>query len=280
MREEITQKLRADFSQARPDYTIDFKWEKFTSDDHAMWKFLFNRQKEVLKHRACKEYLEGIERLGFDEHRIPNYEVISERLYKMVGWRLVVVPGYLPGDVFHAHLAKRQFPVTTFIRTPEQVDYLQEPDIFHDMFGHVPMLAHPVFADYMEKFGCGGVKAHQLGYIDFLDTLYWFTVEFGLVKTEDGIRIYGSGIVSSKGESIYCLESPEPNRIGYDLKRIMRSKYRIDEFQKTYFVIDSFEQLMDSTKPDFKPIYEDVATLPVIPIGELAEGDKVYHRGV
>lgn len=277
MREEITQKLRADFSQARDDMTIDFDWNSFTPEDHAMWRHLFARQMEVARHRACPEFLQGVEKLGYaDFDGIPNYEEMSARLFKATGWRLVVVPGYLPGDVFHGHLAKRQFPVTTFIRTPEQMDYLQEPDCFHDLFGHVPMLAHPVFADYMEAFGRGGVKAHQAGHIDFLDTLYWFTVEFGLINTPDGIRIYGSGIVSSKGESIYSLENPAANRLGYDMKRIMRTKYRIDEFQKTYFVIDSFEQLMKSTEPDFIPIYEEVAKLEAVPIGEVLAGDKRY----
>ncbi len=279
MREEVTHKLRADFSKAREDMTIDFDWATFTKEDHAMWRQLFPRQMETLKNRACKEYLDGIKKLGFaEENGIPNFERISDKLQKLTGWRLVVVPGYLPGDVFHTHLSKRQFPVTTFIRTPEQIDYLKEPDIFHDMFGHVPMLAHPVFADYMHAFGCGGVKAHKHNFIDFLDTLYWFTIEFGLINTPEGVRIYGSGIVSSKGESIYCLEK-RPNQIAYDLKRIMRSKYRIDTYQATYFVIDSFEQLMESTKPNFLPIYQEVSKLSSVPIGEIIPEDKVIQRG-
>lgn len=280
MRADLSQELRADFSKARPDMTIDFDFNNFTPADHAMWNTLYKRQMDVLKDRACPEFFEGVKQLGYDEFDgIPHFERMSDILFKITGWRLVVVPGYLPGDIFHGHLAKRQFPVTTFIRTPEQIDYLQEPDVFHDFFGHVPILANPVFADYMQAFGMGGVKAHEAGYIEFIDTLYWFTVEFGLIKTPEGLRIYGSGIVSSKGESLYSLDSKEPNRIEYDMKRIMRSMYRIDEFQKTYFVIDSFEQLMESTRPDFIPLYEEVKKLSPIPIGKVEPADVLLQRG-
>ncbi len=183
--------------------------------------------------------------------------------------------------MFFDHLANRRFPVTWWIRKPEQLDYLAEPDLFHDLFGHVPLLMNPVFGDYMAAYGRGGVKAHGIGpeALVNLTRLYWYTVEFGLIRQHDGLRIYGSGIVSSKGESIYCLDSEAPNRIGFDLERIMRTRYRIDTYQKTYFVIDSFEQLMQATEPDFRPIYARLATQESWPAGTVLDSDRVFHRG-
>ncbi len=280
MREELGFDLRGDYSATdREDMTVDFKWESFTSDNHDMWRFLFKRIMPELKTRACKEYLDGIEALDFaGENGIPNYDRISEKLMKRTGWRLVTVPGLLPPEVFFAHLAKRQFPVTTFIRKPEEIDYLQEPDIFHDMFGHVPMIAHPVFADYFHKFGTGGLKALKHGYLPYLETLYWFTIEFGLINTPEGRRIYGSGITSSMGESKFSL-SPQATHIAFDLKRIMRQQYRIDVFQAQYFVIDSFEQLLDSTAPDFIPYYEEVSAQSKVAVGDTLPSDTVLQLG-
>lgn len=280
MREELTFNLRGDYSRINPeDMTCDFKWESFTPENHAMWRFLFDRIMPELKHRACKEFLDGVVALDFaGEGGVPNYDRISDRLHKLSGWRLVTVPGLLPPEVFFAHLAKRQFPVTTFIRTPEEIDYLQEPDIFHDMFGHVPMIAHPVFADYFHAFGEGGLKALQHGYLPYLETLYWFTIEFGLIKTAEGTRIYGSGITSSMGESKFSL-SQEALHIAYDIKRIMRQQYRIDVFQAQYFVIDSFEQLLESTAPDFIPYYREVSVLDKVPVGQTLATDYLLQTG-
>lgn len=277
MREDLTFQLRGDYTLVAEDMTCNFKWEQFTSDHHAMWRFLFDRIMPVIRPRVCDEYHEGIRLLDFaGENGIPNYDRISEKLMKLTGWRLVTVPGLIPAEVFFAHLAKRQFPVTTFIRTPEEIDYLQEPDIFHDMFGHVPMLAHPVFADYFHAFGCGGVKAHAHGYLPYLEALYWFTIEFGLINTPNGRRIYGAGITSSLGESVYAL-SDQPAHVAFDVKRIMRQNYRIDTFQHHYFVVDSFEQLRASTAPDFLPYYQEVATLPSIGVTELLAGDRLIQ---
>jgi phenylalanine-4-hydroxylase len=264
----------------RTDYTFDFDPSNYTSVDHDMWNKLYLRQKPLLKNRACKEYMDALDLFGFvDNSGIPDYRRLSDRLEKKVDWRLVTVPGYLPVAVFLEHLSKRQFPVTWWIREPAKMDYLQEPDIFHDLFGHVPMLAHPVFADYMHQWGLGALKANKLGADKFIERLYWFTVEFGLIKQDDGLRIYGSGIVSSKSESIYCLESNKPNRLEFDLMRIMRSDYRIDDVQKTYFVIDSFEQLFEETKPDFTDIYAKAKSLPQIEDGALEKGDRIITRG-
>jgi phenylalanine-4-hydroxylase len=267
-----------------PVYTtavIEQPWSTYSKADHATWATLFERQREILKGRACREFIENQERFGMTPHAIPRFDELNEVLARTTGWQLIGVEGLLPELTFFDHLANRRFPVTWWIRKPEQIDYIAEPDLFHDLFGHVPLLLNPVFADYMEAYGKGGVKAHGLGAeaLVNLTRLYWYTVEFGLIRQDGALRIYGSGIVSSKGESIYCLESPAPNRIGFDLKRIMQTRYRIDTYQKTYFVIDSFEQLIEATRPDFTPIYAELAARPSVPAGEILAADAVFHRG-
>ena len=265
--------------EIRADYTMDQPVERYTAADHAIWRRLFERQAEPLRGRACDEFLSGLAGLGVAKDGIPRFERLTEALMKATGWRIVAVPGLVPDDVFFAHLAGRRFPVTWWIRKPEQMDYLQEPDVFHDIYGHVPMLMNPIFGDYMQAYGEGGLKALKLGALDNLARLYWYTVEFGLIHTPQGLRIYGSGIVSSKTESVYCLESASPNRLGFEVKRIMRTGYRIDTFQKTYFVIDSFAQLFEATRPDFTPYYEELRSLPQVPSGAVLPTDKVIHRG-
>ena len=267
-----------------PVYTtgvVKQPWEGYTPTDHQVWATLFRRQREVLVGRACDAFLDAQDAMGMTPDAIPKFTDLNEALRAATGWELVGVEGLLPELVFFDHLANRRFPVTWWIRKPEQMDYLSEPDLFHDLFGHVPLLMDPVFADYLQCFGHGGVKAHGIGEdaLMLLSRLYWYTVEFGLIRQPDGLRIYGSGIVSSKGESIHCLESNAPNRLGFDLERIMRTRYRIDTYQKTYFVIDSFEQLMAATEPDFAPIYERLAKDESIPAGSVLEGDAVMHRG-
>jgi phenylalanine-4-hydroxylase len=264
----------------RPDYTFDFDSRQYVDDDHAVWNILCNRMKPLLKGRACNEYMESIDQLGIlTSGGIPDLQRVSDMLEKNTNWRIVTVPGLIPGEIFLEHLSKRQFPVTWWIRKREEMDYLQEPDIFHDLFGHVPLLNNPVFADYMQQFGQGAVKANHLGASHFITRLYWFTVEFGLINTKEGLRIYGSGIVSSAKETVYSLESPVPNRIGFDLLRMMRSQYYIDDVQKTYFVIDSFEQLFEETRPDFTDYYSKIRAMPEIPVGEILTTDKVITRG-
>jgi phenylalanine-4-hydroxylase len=266
----------------RPDYTIDQPIADYTAQDHAIWRTLFERQAALLPGRACGEYLQGLRGLGVASHGIPDFRRLSEILGKATGWSIVAVPGLVPDIVFFEHLANRRFPVTWWIRKPEQMDYLQEPDVFHDLFGHVPLLMNPVFGDYMQAYGQGGMKAEKLGEIAHLARLYWYTVEFGLIRDASaptGLRIYGSGILSSKAESIYSLESAAPNRIGFDLMRVMRTKYRIDTFQKTYFVIDSFAELFDATLPDFRPYYRQLHGVPDLGAGEVIEGDRVITRG-
>ncbi|RPE80150.1 phenylalanine 4-monooxygenase [Vulcaniibacterium tengchongense] len=267
-----------------PVYTtavVEQPWARYTPTDHEVWATLFARQREVLVGRASEEFLRTQAAMGMTPDRIPRFDDLNRQLRRATGWELVGVEGLLPELTFFDHLAHRRFPVTWWIRRPEQLDYLSEPDLFHDLFGHVPLLMNPVFADYMQHYGLGGVKAHGIGPAALvnLTRLYWYTVEFGLIRENGGLRIYGSGIVSSKSESIHCLESAAPNRIGFDLERIMRTRYRIDTYQKTYFVIDSYEQLIEATAPDFAPIYARLARQDSIPAGAVLDTDTVYQRG-
>ncbi len=267
-----------------PVYTtsvVEQPWDSYTATDHSVWGTLFRRQREVLVGRACAEFLASQDQMGMGEDAIPKFSDLNLQLRASTGWEVIGVEGLLPELTFFEHLANRRFPVTWWIRRPEQLDYLSEPDLFHDLFGHVPLLMNPVFADYMQAYGRGGVKAHGIGpeALAELTRLYWYTVEFGLIKTAEGLRIYGAGIVSSSGESRYCLESPAPNRIGFDLLRVMRTRYRIDTFQKTYFVIDNFDQLFEATGPDFRPYYEQLGAQETIPAGTVLPTDLVYQRG-
>ena len=260
----------------RMDGVIDQAYESYTDEDHAVWRALYNRQTALLPGRVCKEFMGGLKTLAIAEDGIPEFSRLSDALELLTGWRIVAVPGLIQEEIFFAHLAARRFPVTNWIRKRESMDYLQEPDVFHDLFGHVPLLTNPFFADYMAAYGRGGLKALGLGALDMLARLYWYTVEFGLIDTPDGLRIFGAGIASSKGESLYCLDDPAPNRIRFDLKRILRSRYRIDDFQETYFVIESFDALVNATIPDFTPIYDEVRNLDEIPAGALVPEDRSF----
>lgn len=263
----------------RPDYTIDQDWDAYTPEEHAIWRTLFRRQEEILQGRAVPELVEAMRALEMTAEGIPRFERLTEMLMPVTGWTIVAVPGLVPGEIFFEHLANRRFPVTRWIRTPEQMDYLEEPDLFHDLFGHVPLLMNPVFADYMAAYGAAGLTAKDLGFLDYLGRLYWYTVEFGLIDTPDGLRIYGAGIASSKGESIWCLEDPSPNRIGFDLRRVMNTHYRIDDYQETYFVIDSYDRLFAETTQDLTPLYRQLAGRPSYEPGAVLPADRVYHRG-
>ncbi len=267
-------------SGAAADWTIPQDWGRYTAAEHAMWDRLFERQAKMLPGRAAQEYLDGLDVLRMSKPGIPDFSELSARLMELTGWQVVAVPGLVPEEVFFDHLANRRFVAGRFIRTPDQIDYLEEPDIFHDVFGHVPLLANPVFADYMQAYGRGGQRAMELGMIDKLARLYWYTVEFGLIRTAEGLRIYGAGIVSSHGESIFALDDPSPNRIGFDLKRLLRTKYRIDDYQQNYFVIDSFEQLLRETlDTDFGPLYEALRGEPDIEIEAILPSDRVFTHG-
>lgn len=265
---------------AAADWTIPQDWGAFTADEHAMWDRLFARQSAMLPGRASEAFLRGIDVLKLEKPGIPDYRELNARLTDATGWQVVAVPGLVPDDVFFDHLANRRFPAGNFIRTPEQLDYLQEPDVFHDVFGHVPMLADPVFADYMVAYGEGGLRSLKFDALKQLARLYWYTVEFGLIREAGGLRIYGAGIVSSYAESVFALDSDSPNRIGFDLARVMRTDYRIDDFQQNYFVIDSLDQLLDTTvNTDFAPLYAANDALPPIAIADILPGDEVITRG-
>jgi phenylalanine-4-hydroxylase len=263
------------------DWTIPQGWDRYTAAEHAMWDRLFDRQARLLPGRVAAEFMDGLDVLRLSKPGIPDFEELSERLMNATGWQVVSVPGLIPDDVFFDHLANRRFVAGNFIRTPEQVDYLQEPDIFHDVFGHVPLLANSIFADYMQAYGVGGQRAAGAGVIERLSRLYWYTVEFGLIRDHSGgLKIYGAGIVSSYGESLFSLDDPSPNRLGFDVRRLMRTKYRIDDYQQNYFVIDSFEDLLKQTlETDFGPIYVELAGAPDIEPETILPTDKVYTRG-
>jgi phenylalanine-4-hydroxylase len=268
------------------DFVIDQNWKGYTADEHAVWDFLYRRQVDILKDRADPAMLRGLETLNLNRDGIPNFAEINVELKARTGFEVVAVPGLVPDEVFFNHLANRRFPAGQFIRTRTQLDYLQEPDIFHDVFGHVPLLTDPVFADYMEAYGKGGLRAMKFGRLKNLAALYWYTVEFGLIETPQGVRIYGAGISSSKDESIFALDDPSPNRLRFDLERVMRTRYRIDDFQQTYFVIRSYEELFRATvDTDFAPLYgrladgSDYAADAVLPTdGVVHAGTQAYAR--
>ncbi len=262
-----------------PDWTIPQGFEHYSAEAHGIWRTLYRRQVRTLAGRAVPAFLEGLRRLDMEDG-IPDFRRLSDRLERLTGWRVVAVPGLVPDDVFFAHLAGRRFVAGNFIRGPHELDYLEAPDVFHDVFGHVPLLTDPVFADYMEAYGRGGLRALGLGALTPLARLYWYTVEFGLVETEAGLRIYGAGILSSRSESRYALEDPRPVRIAFDLMRVMRTRYRIDDFQETYFVIPSFAHLLEVTlETDFAPIYRALASLPALEPGEVLPVDRLCPLG-
>lgn len=222
---------------------------------------------------ACDAFIKALPSLGVKD-RIPRFDELNERLHRATGWEIVAVPGLIPELPFFTLLANRKFPVTDWIRKPEEFDYIVEPDVFHDLFGHVPMLFDPTFADYVQRYGQGGIKAHELGAGEKLARLYWYTVEFGLIRQPDGLRAYGAGILSSVGELKHAVLSDEPRRLPLDLLRTMRTRYKIDTYQANYFVIDSFAQLFDLTEPDFTPLYESLEVASDIEAGVLLPGES------
>ena len=267
-------------AHANADWTIDQDWSSYTDTEHQTWDILYDRLVKVLHDRAAPEFIDGLEALALNRGGVPNFEAMSDELEKLTGWRVVAVPGLVPDEVFFDHLANRRFPAGSFIRKPDQLDYIQEPDVFHDVFGHVPMLTTPIFADYMQAYGEGGLRSLRHASLKNLAALYWYTVEFGLIQTDQGLRIYGAGSVSSPAETKFSLEDASPNRIGYNLERLMRTDYRIDDFQQTYFVIDSYKQLFRSTvDTDFAPLYADMNGKFDHQPEDVLESDTVIHRG-
>lgn len=258
------------------DHLVPQRWTEYSAVEHAVWDRLYSRQVDVLAGRAAPEVLEGLARLRLGDGGIPDFDELSEELRALTGWQVRAVEGLVPEEVFFRHLANRTFVAGRFIRRPEQLEYLQEPDVFHDVFGHAPLLTHPVFADYMQAYGEGGLRSVRFGGLGKLARLYWYTVEFGLLRTDAGLRIYGAGIASSAAESRYALEDPRPRRLMFDLARVLQTRYRIDDFQQTYFVIDSFESLLQQTlHTDFEPLYAALAASTEFAADALLPGDRL-----
>lgn len=265
---------------AAADWTIPQGFDHYTETEHQTWIKLYDRQVAVLPGRACDEFLRGLDVLDLHGKGIPDFAELNAKLQALTGWTVIAVPGLVPDAIFFEHLANRRFPAGNFIRRADELDYLQEPDVFHDVFGHVPMLTNPVFADYMQAYGKGGLRALGLDALHRLARLYWYTVEFGLLQTSGGLRIYGAGILSSRTESSFSLESESPHRVAFDLERVMRTIYRIDDFQQIYFVIPSLQELLDTTtSTDFAPIYAKLTGAPDIPIAAIEPSDRVLSRG-
>jgi phenylalanine-4-hydroxylase len=264
--------LRGDYSDITADYIVQQNWADYTEEEHALWRKLYKRQAELLPGRACDEFIDSLNALDAADG-IPNFDSTSEALLKATGWRIVAVPGLIPELAFFTHLANRRFPVTVWLRKPEEFDYIVEPDVFHDYFGHVPLLFNPIFADHIQEYGKGGLKAMKLGGLDQLARLYWYTIEFGLIQSPNGLRVYGAGILSSGGEIKHCLEASASRHISLDIERCMRTLYKIDSYQETYFVIRDFKQLFDDTAPDFTPIYQRIKQQDALPANSLLEGE-------
>lgn len=275
---QTTHALRGDYDRMRPDYTVDQPYESYTEEEHARWRFLYERQSDLLKSYAAQEFIDGLGRLNAGQ-AIPRLDDANRVLRQATGWTLVAVPGLIPDHVFFDHLAHKRFPVAWWIRRADEIDYLVEPDIFHDFFGHVPLLLNPVFAGYMEKYGKGGPKAIAMGAQKSLARLYWYIVEFGLIRTPAGLRAFGAGMLSSKDETIYSIDSPIPHRVAFDLERVLCTDYMVDDFQKTYFVVDSFEELFAVCDQDFAPLYERIAGRPAHDPAALRPGDRVVTTG-
>ena len=252
--------LRGDYSAADASFSIEQDWGGYTEAEHALYRRLYARQSRLVSSYACEEYNRAL--AGLDAAQaIPEFAAVSKLLRAATGWEIVAVPGLIPDEAFFKHLANRRFPATVWLRTPEEFDYIVEPDVFHDFFGHVPLLFERQYADHLCEYGKGGLKALRLGGLKYLARLYWHTIEFGLIRTPQGVRAYGAGLLSSGGELAYAIEDPRPRRIDFDLMRAMRTPYKIDAYQDRYFVIDGFVQLLEETAPDFKPHYEALGRL-------------------
>lgn len=267
-------------AQTVEECIIDQDWKSYTAQDHNTWKTLFDRQTKVLKGKACDEYFEGLKTLGITGEGVPDFEKMNQNLRKATGWEVVAVPGLIPSKPFFTMLSNKQFPSGNFIRKPEQLDYLEEPDIFHDVFGHVPLLTNPAYAEYMNAYGRAGEAAMANKGVKYLARLNWYTIEFGLIKNGDDVKIYGAGIVSSFGEAKYALDDPSSNWLQFDLERILRTGYYIDDLQATYFVIDSFEKLFEECiERPFVPLYQKFRGQPDHTPFEILPDDKVIRKG-
>ena len=267
-------------AQTVEECIIDQNWGAYSAADHNTWKTLYNRQLETLKGRVCEEYLEGLKTLHLVADTIPDFAQMNKHLRAATGWEVLAVPGLIASKPFFSMLANRQFPAGTFIRTPEQLDYLEEPDIFHDVFGHIPLLSNPAYANYMQEYGRAGLAALEHKGIKFLARLNWYTIEFGLIKNNGEVKAYGAGIMSSYGEAKYLFNDPSANWLQFDIDRVLRTGYYIDDLQASYFTIDSFESLFKQCiERPFIPLYEKFRAMPALTPFEIVEGDTVLRKG-
>ena len=260
------------------DWTMRQDWQAFTAEQHRTWQTLFDQQSAALGGYACSAFLQGLDLLRRLKPGVPDFSELNALLKPASGWEVVAVPGWIPNAPFFEHLANRRFPAANFLRPPEQIAYSEEPDMFHDIFGHIPMLVDPAFADFLVAYGEAGLRAEKLGASDYLGRLWLYTVEFGLVVEEGELRAFGGGLLSSLAETASALGSPEPRRIWLDVERVMRTRYHFDRFQQTYFVVAGFEQLLRATEEaDFASIYRKIANEPALAPGDACPGDVAYE---
>lgn len=261
-----------------PDWTMPQNWHGFTPAQHATWRTLFDQQSAALKGYACNDFLRGLNILRSLESGVPDFAELNRRLTPATGWEIVAVPGWIPNDAFFEHLANKRFPAANFLRPPEQLGYSEEPDMFHDIFGHVPMLTNPAFSDFLVAYGQAGLRAEGLGAADFLGRLWLYTTEFGLLVEDGELRAFGGGLLSSYAETLRSLTSPEPRRVWLDIGRVMRTTYHFDEFQRIYFVVESFEDLLRATEEtDFSAIYRRISDETSLEPDAAFTGDRFYQ---
>ncbi len=266
--------LRGDYSRIRDDYTVDQADQFYTDADHALWRRLHARQSALVPRYAAQEFARGLALMDCAQG-VPDIAMLSRLLQSTTGWTLAAVPGFLPDEAFFKLLAARRFPVTVWLRRPEEADYLVEPDIFHDVFGHVPMLFDARYADFVQRYGQAGLAAMRDGALSMAARLYWYTVEFGLIESAGELRAYGSGILSSAGETAYAIESERARRIRLDLDRCLRTHYMIDAYQQTYFVIGSMEELVDADAGELARRMRIARDLGTLQPDQICDGDRI-----
>lgn len=260
------------------DWTMPQNWQAFTSAQHATWRTLFDQQSVAVVGYACTDFLRGLDILRAIDPGVPDFSQLNRRLQPATGWEIVAVPGWIPNQPFFEHLTNRRFPAANFLRPPEQIGYSEEPDMFHDIFGHVPMLTNPKFSDFLVAYGQAGLRAENLGASDFLGRLWLYTVEFGLIVEQGELRAFGGGLLSSYTETVSALTSPKLRRLWLNIERVMRTQYHFDKFQSLYFVVESFEALLRATEQtDFSSIYRKIKSeTPLEPEGACV-GDSLYN---
>lgn len=261
------------------DFVVDQRHASYSHDDHATWSKLYARQVQLLRGRICDEFFTGLSALGIAADGIPDFSAMNRVLKAATGWEVVAVPGLVPDRVFFTHLAERRFPAGFWIRRPDEFDYIEEPDIFHDVFGHVPLLMNPAYADFVAAYGQAGLRLTDADDLARLARLYWYSVEFGLIETDAGLRIFGAGIASSPGETLFALESASPHRIGFDPVRVMRTRYLIDDYQQAYFVLPGFEAMPALDEASLPAAMVQARAMADVDPAMVLPRDRIVQRG-